>query len=87
MKVNKCFVFFFCLIALFVGLTALDFITAEKGPAYQRHLTTWNGKLAFGQLHRDGQYTFYEAVTVKNGRFIQGRKLATLPSGEALHLH
>lgn len=54
-------------------------LTNEYDAAYRPHPTTWDGVPGyFGQLHRDGWYTFY------NRDFVP---IATFPAGEAVHLH
>ena len=65
-------------VLIIIGLVVFFCFTTERDPAYQQHLTTWDGNPAFGQLHRDGWYSFYH---------ISGRYIATFPAGEALHLH
>jgi len=53
--------------------------TNEYGPSYLSYHTTWAGQPGYlGQLHRDGWYTFYDQ---------RGNAIASLPSGEAFHLH
>lgn len=66
-------------IFLVVGFLILMFATQEKNSAYLPYETTWAGKEGYyGQLHRNGDYTFY------NSRM---EPICTLPAGDAAHLH
>jgi hypothetical protein len=81
------------LVVVFSGFLGLDRITREKDPAYQPQPTTFGGRPAFGQLHRDGlNYTFYKAVLIGpdsegNPRYVVGEIIRTFPVEEAEKLH
>lgn len=69
------------LVAIFlvVGFLILMFATQERDPAYLPYKTTWAGKEGYyGQLHRSGNYTFYNSNM---------EPICTLPAEEASHLH
>lgn len=58
----------------------------ERDPAFQMHMTTFDGKEAVGQLHRDGTYTFW--YFHRSGNLVYAHHpIATFPAGEAAKLH
>ena len=76
-------------VGIFVTCVGGLWITKERDPAFQQHLTTFNGKPAVGQLHHDGSYSFYEARPWWGSlQYYQtGPYIGTFPGAEAAKLH
>ena len=79
-------------VAVFVGVLLIMGIWVytgiERNPVFQVHQTTFDGKVAFGHLDRNGKdYTFYHAVYGWGDSLKVGSPIITLPTHEAARLH
>ncbi len=78
---KKIVLFFVVVILVMVFYTGI-----EKEPAYQYHITTWDGREAIGKLNRDQTYTFFRFYRVGEVVYID-QEIATFPAAEAAKLH
>jgi hypothetical protein len=75
-------------VAIFVACVGGLWMTRERDPAFQPYLTTFDGKPAVGQLHRDGWYSFHYTNPIPHSdKWRVGSLITSLPSGEAAKLH
>lgn len=73
---------------LFAGLVFM-YVTSERDPAYMPQRTTFMGREAVGQLHRDGTYSYYRIKTEIDGVAVFGPEdlIYNFPVAEAAKLH
>ncbi len=74
----------FVMIIAVTGAMALVWLLSERDSSYMAYQTTWAGRPAYGQLDRNGWYTFYYPDRNAIGELTP---IATFPAAEAAKLH